>query len=142
MNKILKCNVYISIYESLNFIALSCPVKCKHHEKEDTRPLLPASSPAKHRISLYQLQERHLYSDRHNTSHPSETRPSHLSQNFQSRTTHARLSGDNHAVIFPECRDENKLSRPLSSRQFAEEFHQSVLQTTRQQELGKNGQCF
>ena len=41
------------------------------------------------------------------------------------------------AVIFPEA-DKNQALSNAVSREFAEEFHKSVLQTTRQQAAGTN----
>ncbi|XP_041375394.1 genetic suppressor element 1-like [Gigantopelta aegis] len=65
------------------------------------------------KISLSQLQERHLAAR----------------QKLTSATSHLKSS----AFVFPETRDRER----HLSREFVEQFHESVLQSTRQKELSE-----
>ncbi|XP_050398933.1 genetic suppressor element 1 isoform X3 [Patella vulgata] len=83
-------------------------VKRKHCD--DSIEILE-SEPVK--MTLGQLQQRHLAAQKNKLN------------NVHNKTV------ENRAVIFPESRDRGR----VLSREFAEQFHESVLQTTRQKEL-------
>ena len=131
-------------------------IKRKHNEIEggqqsSTHPTgAPKASIDSRHISLSQLQERHLSAAKPTTQAPHplhHSSPSSTSlpfPNTNSTTTQSQGGAvdGGRAVIFPESRGQEEPQHRIS-RDFAQEFHQSVLQTTRQQEISKLGNgCF
>lgn len=95
-------------------------VKRKHSEMENSSPTGSSSEPTS-RISLGQLQERH----------PATQVPSQHGAAPPTTAQSARPLAENRAIIFPQ--DSRDPKRRIS-KEFAQEFHESVLQTTRQQQ--------
>lgn len=126
-------------------------VKRKHNEIEGGQLSSSHSTAAKassidsQHISLSQLQERHLSAAKPTTQAPHplhHSSPSTASSPFPNTNSTTQSQGravDSRAMIFPEKQEP----RHRISQDFAQEFHQSVLQTTRQQEISKLGNdCF
>ena len=101
-------------------------MKRKYSEMESG--YLRPHRPEPKRITLGQLHERHLQAEH-------SSRPS-LSQSTHPPHQHIaplHTSADSRAVIYPESHDAK-----LRSREFAQEFHNEVLQATVKKEISKN----
>lgn len=81
------------------------------------------------RITLGQLQEHHMVASRQQQCKVKSVQINHL----HSKTSNTIGVDGSRAVIFPETRDRQ------SSREFAEQFHESVLQSIRQKDFQKKG---
>ena len=103
-------------------------VKRKLHELENGGP--PLQRPEPKRISLSQLRERHLARNQH-------TNPDAAFAGPASSSSSSSCHSDNRAVIFPENMEAKQRA---ISREFAQEFHESVLLSTRQKQeaIGKS----
>lgn len=101
-------------------------LKRKYGEMEsgNVRPHRPEPQ----RITLGQLHERHLQAE--NTLRPSLNQSTHHPHQHM---TPLHSGTDSRAVIYPESHDAK-----LRSREFAQEFHNEVLQATVKKEISKN----
>ena len=100
-------------------------MKRKYSEMEagNLRPHRPEPQ----RITLGQLHERHLQD---HSSRPSLSQSSHPPHQHLAPM---HSSADSRAVIYPESHDAKR-----RSREFAQEFHNEVLQATVKKEISKN----
>lgn len=117
---VLRMNRILNIYFFLLATSSGGGVKRKHSEMENSSPTGSSSEPTS-RISLGQLQERH----------PATQVPSQHGAAPPTTAQSARPLAENRAIIFPQ--DSRDPKRRIS-KEFAQEFHESVLQTTRQQQ--------